>query len=287
MCGKTFLGPSQYKAFPMCQACYADAHGADMQTARTLKFATADIVGTTAGGHNLLLGPEGSRAAELWLAEAGIGRVLTVACHSSHLPRFDGVLYEVLDVDDDPGEDMAQHFPAAFAFIDAPAPNPARPHVLVHCVSGISRSGTVVVAYLMTRRRLGFNDALALARTGRPCVHPNSGFWRQLRELEADLRAQGAIGGGGGGCGGGGGGSAQAARASTATAATPTPPPAAPTLPAPAPATSAAAATTAATAASLADSGLPLGESWAMPPADAPPAGDDGEDPWVVVVDGS
>ena len=45
----------------------------------------------------------------------------------------------------------------------------------------------------MQQRALNFNDALALVRTGRPSVHPNSGFWRQLRELEAAMRQAGTL----------------------------------------------------------------------------------------------
>ena len=175
----------------MCNACYKDAHSADMETARVLTFSPADVVGSTAQGAKIFLGPEGSRISESWLAEQGIGRVLTVACESDHLPTYEGVVYQVLEVDDDPDENMMPYLPAAFEFIDGG--EEGRNHVLVHCVSGISRSGTVVVAYLMRSKGISFDDALALARQGRPEVHPNSGFWRQLRGYEADLRRLGMI----------------------------------------------------------------------------------------------
>jgi len=42
------------------------------------------------------VGPEGSRSDEAWLRDRGVGRVLTVAGHSEHLPRFNGGLSQLL-----------------------------------------------------------------------------------------------------------------------------------------------------------------------------------------------
>ncbi|KAL2868179.1 dual specificity protein phosphatase family protein [Aspergillus lucknowensis] len=53
--------------------------------------------------------------------------------------------------------------------------------VLVHCNQGISRSGAVVVAYIMKCRSLPYNDALRLARQSRSLITPNIGFEYQLR----------------------------------------------------------------------------------------------------------
>ncbi|GAW00049.1 dual specificity [Lentinula edodes] len=52
--------------------------------------------------------------------------------------------------------------------------------VLVHCVMGVSRSATVLSAYLMQSRKLNPSQALELIRTRRPCVQPNYGFLKQL-----------------------------------------------------------------------------------------------------------
>ncbi len=50
---------------------------------------------------------------------------------------------------------------------------------------GISRSASIVTAYLMRTRALSFDDALALVRAQRPCVRPNSGFQKALRAWAA------------------------------------------------------------------------------------------------------
>ncbi|XP_048339080.1 dual specificity protein phosphatase 22, partial [Sphaerodactylus townsendi] len=55
---------------------------------------------------------------------------------------------------------------------------------LVHCLAGVSRSATLVVAYIMTITDFGWEDALSVVRASRSCANPNSGFQRQLEEFE-------------------------------------------------------------------------------------------------------
>lgn len=54
----------------------------------------------------------------------------------------------------------------------------------MHCLAGVSRSVTLVVAYVMTVTDLGWEDALHTVRAGRSCANPNLGFQRQLQEFE-------------------------------------------------------------------------------------------------------
>ncbi|NWZ96011.1 DUS22 phosphatase, partial [Nesospiza acunhae] len=55
---------------------------------------------------------------------------------------------------------------------------------LVHCLAGVSRSVTLVVAYIMTITDFGWEDALSVVRAARSCANPNMGFQRQLQEFE-------------------------------------------------------------------------------------------------------
>ena len=45
--------------------------------------------------------------------------------------------------------------------------------ILVHCLAGISRSATIVIAYLIKHKNMGFQEALNFVRTVRPCVSPH------------------------------------------------------------------------------------------------------------------
>ena len=62
--------------------------------------------------------------------------------------------------------------------------------VLVHCTAGRSRSAAVVVAFLIARLGMVYDDALAAVKQVRPWVAPNAGFERQLREFEVNHRVQ-------------------------------------------------------------------------------------------------
>lgn len=57
-------------------------------------------------------------------------------------------------------------------------------NILVHCNAGVSRSPAVVIAYLMIEEDLSFDEALDRVKTVRPCVRPNDGFVKQLRDLK-------------------------------------------------------------------------------------------------------
>ncbi|EJD42233.1 phosphatases II [Auricularia subglabra TFB-10046 SS5] len=62
--------------------------------------------------------------------------------------------------------------------------------VLVHCFAGVSRSATVVTAYLVASRGLAPIEALQLVRKHRPCVAPNAGFVRQLELFYRSVKQQ-------------------------------------------------------------------------------------------------
>ena len=56
--------------------------------------------------------------------------------------------------------------------------------VYVHCFAGVSRSGMVVVAYLMFKNKWTRDEALAFVRTKRDIVRPNPAFMEQLSAWE-------------------------------------------------------------------------------------------------------
>jgi len=54
--------------------------------------------------------------------------------------------------------------------------------VFVHCAAGISRSTTVVLAYLLLRSYSKTpEEGLQFIRKQRSFVAPNSGFWQQIQ----------------------------------------------------------------------------------------------------------
>lgn len=59
--------------------------------------------------------------------------------------------------------------------------------VVVNCFAGISRSATIVIAYLMYKNKLSVQEAISFVRTKRPFINPNYGFVCQLYQLQDSL----------------------------------------------------------------------------------------------------
>lgn len=81
-------------------------------------------------------------------------------------------------VDDSEYDNILIHLPKACQFIQSALDRGGR--VLVHCVMGVSRSATVVAAYLMKTRKISRSAAMRLIKQRRGQVHPNYGFIKQL-----------------------------------------------------------------------------------------------------------
>lgn len=58
---------------------------------------------------------------------------------------------------------------------------------LLHCAAGVSRSAALCLAYLMKYHALSLLDAHTWAKSRRPIIRPNSGFWEQLVHYEFQL----------------------------------------------------------------------------------------------------
>lgn len=98
--------------------------------------------------------------------------------------------YEVkaLECQDNEGCNLSVHFDAVADFVEE---GRRKGGVVVHCAAGISRATTSTCAYLMIKEHYDLESAFLRVHSVRSCVHPNAGFWRQLRDLEAVLRARG------------------------------------------------------------------------------------------------
>lgn len=91
-------------------------------------------------------------------------------------------LYRI-EADDCPSQDLLTHFDATHAWIAEALSNGG--NVLVHCYAGISRSASIVIAYIMKELNLDFDSAYNLVLRARPVISPNEGFEKQLRFYKA------------------------------------------------------------------------------------------------------
>lgn len=90
--------------------------------------------------------------------------------------------YVQLNCRDDVDEKILSKFEQAFNVIDDARKKGAA--CVVHCRNGMSRSATIVIAYLMRAKGWSLIDSFRFVRERRPCVSPNPGFMRQLAQFE-------------------------------------------------------------------------------------------------------
>ncbi|KAH7913299.1 hypothetical protein BJ138DRAFT_1059286 [Hygrophoropsis aurantiaca] len=83
-----------------------------------------------------------------------------------------------INIDDSSDEDVLVHFMPSISFIQNELDKGRG--VLVHCQAGISRSATIIAAYLMHALKLDPTIALDMIKKVRPNIEPNEGFMQQL-----------------------------------------------------------------------------------------------------------
>ncbi|XP_017759295.1 PREDICTED: dual specificity protein phosphatase 3-like [Eufriesea mexicana] len=96
------------------------------------------------------------------------------------------IKYLGLQLVDCDSTDISRYFHIIQDFIDEAIS--ARGKVFVHCVLGISRSATCVLAYLMLKKGKSAAEAIQLVRRNR-FIQPNCGFLRQLAVLDNQLQS--------------------------------------------------------------------------------------------------
>jgi protein-tyrosine phosphatase len=120
------------------------------------------------------------------LEKLGISSVLCVAqFRPPHKHKF---AYRVVDLPDVDHSPLLEHFGACCEWLEEIERRNER--VLVHCRAGVSRSATVVAAFLMKKHNLDPEAALGVIRKGRPRVQPNRGFMHQLQQWDERLREE-------------------------------------------------------------------------------------------------
>jgi protein-tyrosine phosphatase len=82
-------------------------------------------------------------------------------------------------------EDLIEFFESAFSFIDQG--RSSGDSVLVHCQCGVSRSASLVLAYVMRNKRIPLHEAYAYVKARSPVISPNMSLFYQLSEYERKL----------------------------------------------------------------------------------------------------
>jgi len=121
-------------------------------------------------------------------AAQGVDNATYWGCYCNMHPAFysaAGLQILTVPAADAQEVNISVHFAAAAEFIEHALRQNGK--VLVHCVQGMSRSPTLVIAFLMIKRGMTVRRALAAVREKR-AIFPNYGFLLQLIKLDEQLQ---------------------------------------------------------------------------------------------------
>ncbi|KAI3452659.1 hypothetical protein Pfo_009323 [Paulownia fortunei] len=121
------------------------------------------------------------------LRQNGITHVLN--CVGFVCPEYfkNELVYKTLWLQDCPSEDITSILYDVFDYFEDVREQCGR--VLVHCCQGVSRSTSLVIAYLMWKEGQSFDDAFQHVKTARGVTNPNVGFACQLLQCQKRVHA--------------------------------------------------------------------------------------------------
>uniref|UniRef100_A0A8C6DIM3 Dual specificity protein phosphatase 13B n=1 Tax=Moschus moschiferus TaxID=68415 RepID=A0A8C6DIM3_MOSMO len=140
---------------------------------------------------NLFLGDAYVARDKNKLTQLGITHVVNVAAGKFQVDtgakfyRGMPLEYYGIEADDNPFFDLSVYFLPVARYIRSALSVP-QGRVLVHCAMGVSRSATVVLAFLMICENMTLVEAIQTVQAHRD-ICPNSGFLRQLQVLDNRL----------------------------------------------------------------------------------------------------
>jgi hypothetical protein len=135
----------------------------------------------------LFLGSREQAESKVMLEKLGVTRVVRCISGGCGTVYGNGAKLLHIQLSDVALAKISAHFAESFRFIDVARKQ--RRRVFVHCEMGVSRSTTLVLAYLMQKRGLSLVDALhRWVKVRRERVRPNGGFIAQLRSFDTALQ---------------------------------------------------------------------------------------------------
>lgn len=107
-----------------------------------------------------------------------IQHILSIGVNISE--KYDDIQYHTCDLLDLPESNI---LPAIKKCVNIIHTN-LKENILVHCNAGVSRSPSIIIAYLMIIMKLSYDEAYNIVKKARNCIRPNDGFVKQLRGIE-------------------------------------------------------------------------------------------------------
>ncbi len=98
-------------------------------------------------------------------------------------PEYEEGLFKrkIIDIIDFEDQNIFQYFKDCIQFIESAK------KIYIHCMAGVSRSATIVIAYIMWKEHKSYYQAFLDVKYKRKFIAPNKGFIFQLRYFESML----------------------------------------------------------------------------------------------------
>jgi protein-tyrosine phosphatase len=90
-------------------------------------------------------------------------------------------IYKTISLYDSPHTNISKYFPESNTFIKS------ADKILVHCGAGVSRSVSLVLAYLISEYNMTYSESIKLMKSKRQIANPNTGFEKHLRKYSLEL----------------------------------------------------------------------------------------------------
>jgi protein-tyrosine phosphatase len=168
----------QLSGMKICRNCYnIEMENEINRINELLKTSKVIFDGNEILKNKLYLGNYYSATQKEELKKRGITHILMVG-YLLHEFFPDDFEYATIEIEDDERENIFKYFYTCINFIEKSKV------CYVHCQAGVSRSASIVIAYVMYKLKLKFEDALKYVKEKRDYIYPNAGFRLQLKDLE-------------------------------------------------------------------------------------------------------
>lgn len=135
--------------------------------------------------HNIFISSADAAQNLSKLKESKITHILNLSSNVGK-PFPEEFTYECINIADLPDAPLLSILDKSIEFIEK-ALNSENGNVLVHCTQGVSRSASVLIAYLMKSQNIPYCRAYEITAIARPQICPNYGFEKQLKIFEKSL----------------------------------------------------------------------------------------------------
>ena len=172
----------QLSGMKICRNCYNKDEENEFQRVTNLINSCKVIFdGNEILKDKLYLGNYYSATQKEELKKRGVTHILMVGylLHEFYPDSFE---YGNIEIEDDERENIFRYFYTCINFIEKSK------ICYVHCQAGVSRSASIVIAYVMYKLKLNFDEALKYVKEKREYIYPNDGFRLQLKDLDKVLK---------------------------------------------------------------------------------------------------